>query len=230
MPEVRWCWNDSTWGQVHHLKNFFIFKKNHDIDLQYCGHLHILIFFCWIVNLSAGWNTICVSKLKFRLIKALWNKKSVGFVKFGIMLLTKYLLLISACIFLGFSLGSPDGECIQPPEEQMEKFLELRLTEEQLCKAKTEIKKVWISCTNKYIKVPSLYISKTDWDNMKFLTLWKCRHRNNLSLKGAKTGGMNYIEDYPEFKIIFFATQNTHYFQDYYCNLHACKMTFPFSK
>ncbi|XP_060538958.1 centrosomal protein of 63 kDa isoform X3 [Pantherophis guttatus] len=40
------------------------------------------------------------------------------------------------------SLGSPDGKCIQPSEEQMEKFLELRLTEEQLCKAKTEIKKL----------------------------------------------------------------------------------------
>uniref|UniRef100_A0A8C6XK53 Centrosomal protein 63 n=1 Tax=Naja naja TaxID=35670 RepID=A0A8C6XK53_NAJNA len=40
------------------------------------------------------------------------------------------------------SLGSPDGKCIQPSEEQMEKLLELRLTEEQLCKAKTEMKKL----------------------------------------------------------------------------------------
>ncbi|XP_058042962.1 centrosomal protein of 63 kDa isoform X2 [Ahaetulla prasina] len=40
------------------------------------------------------------------------------------------------------SLSSPDGKCIQTSEEQMEKFLELRLTEEQLCKAKTEIKKL----------------------------------------------------------------------------------------
>ncbi|XP_070609266.1 centrosomal protein of 63 kDa isoform X5 [Erythrolamprus reginae] len=40
------------------------------------------------------------------------------------------------------SLRSPDGKCIQRTEEQVEKLLELRLTEEQLCKAKTEIKKL----------------------------------------------------------------------------------------
>ncbi|KAM3834123.1 centrosomal protein of 63 kDa isoform 2-T2 [Vipera latastei] len=40
------------------------------------------------------------------------------------------------------SLASPDGKCIQLSEEQEEKLLELRLTEEQLCKAKTEIKKM----------------------------------------------------------------------------------------
>uniref|UniRef100_A0A8C5WWN1 Centrosomal protein 63 n=1 Tax=Laticauda laticaudata TaxID=8630 RepID=A0A8C5WWN1_LATLA len=40
------------------------------------------------------------------------------------------------------SLGSPDGKCTQTSEEQMEKLLDLRLNEEQLCKAKTEIKKL----------------------------------------------------------------------------------------
>ncbi|XP_032081813.1 centrosomal protein of 63 kDa isoform X1 [Thamnophis elegans] len=45
-------------------------------------------------------------------------------------------------IQLDGSLGSPDGKFIQPSEEQTEKLLELRLTEEQLCKAKTEIKKL----------------------------------------------------------------------------------------
>ncbi|XP_039216010.1 centrosomal protein of 63 kDa isoform X4 [Crotalus tigris] len=45
-------------------------------------------------------------------------------------------------IQLESSLESPDRKCIQLSEEQKEKLLELRLTEEQLCKAKTEIKKM----------------------------------------------------------------------------------------
>ncbi|XP_063162880.1 centrosomal protein of 63 kDa isoform X2 [Candoia aspera] len=45
-------------------------------------------------------------------------------------------------IHLEGSLGSPDGKCIQPSEEQMEKLQELWLTEKQLCQAKAEIKKL----------------------------------------------------------------------------------------
>ncbi|XP_025026653.1 centrosomal protein of 63 kDa isoform X5 [Python bivittatus] len=44
-------------------------------------------------------------------------------------------------IHLEGSLGSPDEKCIQPSEEQA-KLQELQLTEEQLCQAKAEIKKL----------------------------------------------------------------------------------------
>ncbi|KAM6444012.1 centrosomal protein of 63 kDa isoform 5-T6 [Liasis olivaceus] len=44
-------------------------------------------------------------------------------------------------IHLEGSLGSPDEKCIQPSEEQT-KLQELQLTEEQLCQAKAEIKKL----------------------------------------------------------------------------------------